>query len=91
MPLPAVSGPPWLPQACSFVYACVPRFHPARRQIEKDLLAGTPKHLLVEGKCAFGGILQQLSEEALEAASVSFSGCGGRGGQLSLAHLFMWE
>lgn len=45
--------------------------------MEKGLLARTPKHLLVEGKCAFGGILlQQLSEEALEAASVSFSGCG---------------
>lgn len=89
-PLPAVPRSPLLPQAGSFACACVPSFHPARRQIEKDLLARTPKHLLVEGKCALGGILQQLSAAALEAASVSFSGCGGRGGQVTLAHLPMW-
>lgn len=64
---------PLLPQACSsFAYVCVPKFYPARRQIEKGCLAPTPKHLLVEGKYAFGVILQQLSREAPEAASVFF-------------------
>lgn len=53
------------------------RISPSKETDRKGLLAHTPKHLLVEGKCAFGGILQQLSEEALEAASVSFAGCRG--------------
>lgn len=72
-----VPRPPLLPQACSScACVCVPKFHPVRRQIIKGCLTPTPKHLLVEGKYAFGVILQQLSREVPEAASVFWGGRG---------------
>lgn len=65
-PLPAAQRPgyrppPSPPPASSSAYACAPSFQAARRQIEKDfwLPYPTPKHILVEGKCAFGVILPQ--------------------------------